>query len=208
MNDGQTSVGDNGNVVTTDTQLLEDELRLQREASDVEGELELPSLLSELGTPVRVGSSAFGVMVRRDLDITVICSQLRVSKVTELGAQLALHHKVRAVIFRNDTGEWNSDPTYPDGLYLGIRYRSAAGEWNVDIWFVSEPGRQPDLQHLKSLLPRFDERTRLAILRIKSAWSESPDYGKTVNGFAIYTAVLDDGVTDEKGFESWLAQRA
>jgi hypothetical protein len=197
-----------GDAMATDAQLLEDELQLQQEAMNVEGDLELSSLLTELGTPVRVGSSALGVMVRRDLDITVVCSELRVSQVTEVGAQLALHHKVRVVTFRNDTGEWNSDPTYPDGLYLGIRYRSGAGEWNVDIWFVSEPRRQPDLQHLKSLLPRLDERTRLAILRIKSAWSENPDYGKTVNGFAIYTAVLDAGVTDEKGFERWLAQRA
>jgi hypothetical protein len=192
--------------MATDAQLLESQIRLQRDADVVESELGLPALLGGLGTPVRVGSSALGVMVRRDLDLTVVCSGLRVADVIAVGAQLALHRQIRSVVFRNDTGDWNSDPMYPDGLYLGLRYLSKAGEWNVDIWFVSEPQRQPDLQHLKSLLPRLDERTRLAILRIKSAWAESPEYGKTVNGFAIYTAVLDAGVTDEAGFESWLTQ--
>src|SRR5271167_2218545 len=67
-----------------------------------------------------------------------------------------------------DITEWNSDHAYPDGLYLGIRYRSDAGEWNVDIWCVSELQRQPDLPHLESFLPRFDERTRLIILRAKA----------------------------------------
>ena len=71
--------------------LLEEELLIEQEADEVEHDLALPSLLGILGTPVRVGSSALGVMVNRDLDVTVICSDLQVPKVVELGALLALH---------------------------------------------------------------------------------------------------------------------
>ena len=193
--------------MATDADLLEEELLIQQEADEVEHDLALPSLLGILGTPVRVGSSALGVMVNRDLDVTVICSDLQVPKVVELGALLALHRRVRVVTFRNDTGGWNADPMYPDGLYLGIKYAAGAEEWNVDIWFVDEPHRQPDLQDLKSLLPRIDEPARSAILRIKHDLVGTPRYGTTINGLDIYTAVLDGSVRDTQSFESWLRER-
>jgi hypothetical protein len=196
-----------GETMPTDVDLLENELSLQREADDVENDLGLLGLLNSLGRPVRVGSAALGVMVHRDLDVTVVCPELNAAAVGEIGAQLAAHPGVRSVSFRNDTGEWNVDPTYPDGLYLGIHYRCAGGDWNVDIWFVDEPQRQPDLNHLDSLLPRIDQAARAAILRIKSRWAANPEYGKTVSGLDIYTAVLDAGVTDPEGFEMWLRQK-
>ena len=96
---------------------------------------------------------------------------------------------------------------YPDGLYLGIKYAAGAEEWNVDIWFVDEPHRQPDLQDLKSLLPRIDEPARSAILRIKHDLVGTPRYGTTINGLDIYTAVLDGSVKDTQSFESWLRER-
>jgi hypothetical protein len=41
-------------------------------------------------------------------------------------------------------GAWNIDPGYPDGLYLGVRYRSARGkDWNLDIWFVTSQNGSP-----------------------------------------------------------------
>jgi hypothetical protein len=190
----------------TDADLLENELSLQLEVKEVEKDLGLLGLLGSLGRPFRVGSAALGVMVHRDLDVTVVCSALDVDAVADLGARLACHSRVRSVFFRNDNGEWNVDPTYPDGLYLGVSYGSS-GVWNIDIWFVDQPQRQPDLKHLESLLPRIDESARAAILRIKGVWANNPDYGKNVNGLDIYTAVLDAGVTDAQGFESWLRQR-
>ncbi len=196
-----------GDVTPADANLLRNELLLEQEADDVESDLGLRSLFGGLGRPVRVGSAALGVMVHRDLDLTVVCSELSVAAVARLGARLAAHSRVRSVVFRNDMGEWNVDPAYPDGLYLGIGYRSDKGDWNIDVWFVDQPERQPDLRHLESLLPRMDEQARSAILRIKGVWVASPEYGRTVCGLDIYTAVLDAGVSDIRGFESWLAQR-
>ena len=196
-----------GNPTPTDEMLFRTELLLEQEADEVESDLALRSLLGSVGRPVRVGSAALGVMVHRDLDLTVVCSELSVLAVAEVGAQLALHSRVRSVVLRNDTGEWNVDPAYPDGLYLGIGYRSSEGDWNIDVWFVDQPERQPDLRHLESLLPRMDERARSAILRIKGVWVEKPEYGRTVTGLDIYTAVLNAGVSDTRDFEGWLRQR-
>ena len=125
---------------------------LQAEVRQVESDLRLDSLLEQVGRPVRVGSAALGLMVWRDLDITVICAKLDIGPVTKIGATLGSHPRIREVLFRDDTGSWNTDPAYPDGVYLGIAYRAPSGDdWKIDIWFVDEPERQPDLAHLQSI---------------------------------------------------------
>ncbi|MFD8708450.1 hypothetical protein ACFV1W_38715 [Kitasatospora sp. NPDC059648] len=196
--------------MTTDDELLRHQAALQAEAEAVHADLGLDTGLGALGTPVRVGSSALGLMVRRDLDVTVVCPRLDQAvheRVAALGARLALHRRVRQVRLRNDTGAWNEDPdAYPDGLYLGLSYRSPAEgsregrDWTLDLWFVDDPARQPDLAHLRDLPPRLTPGARAAILRIKHAWAQSPDYGRTVRGWDVYRAVLEDGVRTPEEF--------
>jgi hypothetical protein len=147
-------------------------------------------------------------MVHRDLDITVVCPDLPVKDVARIGATLAGHRKVRQVLFRNDTGQWNVGPRYPDGLYLGVHYRSAGGnDWTIDVWFVDEPDRQPDLAHLRTLPPRLTPDARAVILRIKDVWCTHPTYGSSVHGVDIYTAVLDDNVRTVDEFDAWVRNR-
>ncbi len=188
--------------------LFEAQSALQQEADAVDAEFGLTGLLASVGEPIRVGSSALGLMVWRDLDITVKCPDLPVEPVAAIGARLAADQRVQQVLFRNDTGRWNSDPAYPDGLYLGLKCRTDAGaDWKIDIWFVDRPDRQPDLTHLRTLSPRLTPETRLAILTIKSAWADRPEYGRSVQSFDIYSAVLDAHVRTVQGFGEWLASR-
>ncbi|MFJ9776775.1 hypothetical protein ACIRVF_37015 [Kitasatospora sp. NPDC101157] len=201
--------------MTTDDELLRRQGALQAEADAVHADLDLDERLGALGTPVRVGSSALGLMVRRDLDVTVVCPRLDRAareRVAALGAGLALHERVRQVRWRNDTGAWNEDPgAYPDGLYLGLSYRArAAGarghcpegprEWTLDLWFVDDPARQPDLAHLRELPPRLTAQARTAILRIKHAVADSPETGRAVRSWEVYRAVLDEGVRTPEEF--------
>ncbi|RLU83569.1 hypothetical protein CTZ27_28120 [Streptomyces griseocarneus] len=187
--------------------LMKGQEALRAEADEVAGDLGLAELLARCGEPVRVGSSALGLMVRRDIDITVICPALDPAAkraVADVGAVLAVHDRVRQVRFRDDTGHWNTDPRYPDGLYLGVEYRSRGGHaWTLDIWFVDEPGRQPDLAHVRSLPPRLDDVSRGAILRIKHALVAREDGAA---GYDVYRAVLDHGVTTVEEFDAWRAR--
>ena len=106
-------------------EILEAQSNLQTEAEEVVWLLDLDRLLGKVGRPVRVGSSAMGVMVRRDIDITVSCDRLD-SSTLEAFANISAHlmgltGHVGAVKFRNDTGPWNMEPgKYPDGLYLWL----------------------------------------------------------------------------------------
>jgi hypothetical protein len=186
--------------------LLATQQALQAEADEVYAELGLAEALPRIGEPHRVGSSALGLMVRRDLDVTVVCDALgaaALDAVAALGARLLRHPQVQQVQLRDDTGRWNTDPRYPDGLYIGVGCHSQRGEaWTLDLWFVDEPDRQPDLAHRKTLPPQLDRESRVAILRIKAALADRPP-----RGFDVYTAVLDDGVRTVEGFEEWRAGR-
>lgn len=196
----------NGEVTSTE-ELLRKQDALRSAADAVGADLRLDELLSAVGRPVRVGSYALGLMVRRDLDVTVICPKLdprTLEAVAGIGARLAQHLRVRQVRFRDDTGEWNTDPDYPDGLYLGVDCRSVRGQdWNLDIWFVDEPDRQPDLAHLEALPARLAPDTRAAILGIKQAWADRAEYGSSVKSVDVYRSVLDGGVRTPEQFDEW-----
>jgi hypothetical protein len=123
------------NPVMEIDELLRRQDQLQAEAATVRQDLGLDQRLSILGEVVPVGSAALGLMVWRDLDVTVVCHRLDAEVVAGAGALLAGHPRVREVRFIDDTGDWIVDPTYPEGLYLGLRCRSLVGEmWKVDIW--------------------------------------------------------------------------
>jgi len=190
--------------------LLAAQARLQAQADAVVRQLDLDRLLARVGRPVRVGSSAMGLMVRRDIDITVICDRLDRATLLAfagIGTQLmALTDHVGTVTFRNDTGRWNTAPEkYPDGLYLWLSIRMPdKAAWTVDIWLVDEPERQPDLAHLNTLLPRLSDTTRAIILTIKHDLLDSTDLGPArLPSALIYEAVMDHGVGTTEEFRTW-----
>lgn len=190
------------------TGLLARQQALQAEAEQVRVRLGLDRVLGAVGDPVLVGSAALGLMAWRDIDTTVVCPSLDDRLVLAAAAELGGHPDVKALRYRDDSGRFNEDPQqYPDGLYLGLSYHPAGqAEWKLDVWFVDDPGRQPDLEHLRTLPGRLTDEARVAILRIKSIWSARPEYGKSVRSWDIYTAVLDHQVRDPAEFDRWLAR--
>jgi len=188
--------------------LLARQLQLQTEAAAVAEELNLTELLKAAGAPVKVGSAALGLMTWRDLDMTVVCSKLDIAAISGIASRLMAHPGVRHMNFINDTGSWNTDPVYPDGYFNGLKYQCKSGnEWELDIWFVDEPEKQPDLQHIRTMPGRLTPSAIVSILSIKSVWASRTEYGKQVKSFDIYSAVLDDHVRTPAEFERWLQSR-
>jgi len=189
--------------------LLDAQSRLQSEANEVVRELGLNELLKEVGYPTRVGSSAMGLMVRRDIDITVACDSLddaTVSAFAGIGARLMRRRDcVRSVVFRNETRDWNKQPErYPDGLYLWLSVSMGDGnEWTVDIWLVDKPEMQLDLSHLKTLAPRLCDVNRGVILEIKYFLREGGQCMSKIPSVLVYEAVMDHGVRSFDEFKRW-----
>jgi hypothetical protein len=162
------------------------EAGLEDRARQIRAQLGIDEALTRIGRPTLTGSAALRVMVAHDIDLTVAVTKLdsqSVDAVAGLGAKLATRPDVRVVTFRNDIGHWNTDPGYPDGLYLFV-----------------EPDRQPDLQHVQSLRPRIDPVTQAAILAIKRATNGRRPDGTRLPSFEIYQAVLDRGVRTPEEF--------
>src|SRR4029453_15184292 len=170
------------------------------EADSVVDALGLMAILGSVGRPVRTGSSALGLMVARDIDITTLCPDLDAEALFRSIAPLASHPRVRQLGFRNDTGHWNTDPAYPDGLYWSVGYVADRGAaWNLALWFTPDGTPQYDLEHLEALPPRLTPETRLAILRIKTAVADRT-WATPVRSYEIYEAVLDHGIRTAEAF--------
>ena len=113
-------------------------------------------------------------------------------------SRLLEHPRIRSVQIRNDTGERNRDPsTYPDGLFLGIDYRSGES-WELDIWFVDEPERQPDLRHAEWMRAHLTDETRAVILDLKLRLHGMPGY----SSHRIYEAVMEHGIRSITEYEA------
>jgi hypothetical protein len=182
----------------TPEELFAEQRRLQSEAASVIKDLKLLDLLDLAGVPRLVGSLATGLMVWRDIDCTVSCERLDISTVMTIASRLLEHPKVVGLDVRKDTGDWNRDPaTYPDGLLLEVDYRSDES-WELDIWFIDEPERQPDLGHVDWLRERLTDESRATILDLKRRMYGKPSY----SSYRIYEAVLEHGVETLAEYEA------
>lgn len=56
----------------------------------------------------------------------------------------------------------------------------------MDLWFVDQPARQPDLAHLRDLLPSLTPQRRAAILAIKHARSSRPEHRAQTTSYHVY----------------------
>ena len=192
----------------SDAEILASQDALRIEADAVVADLGLMPILVGLGLPARTGSSALGLMVARDIDITTLCASLDPAPVFAAAGPLAGHPRVQRLLFRNDTGRWNTDPRYPDGLYWMIEYVSDEGiAWKLDLWFLLAGTTQFDLEHLKTLPQRLTPKTRATILRIKHALAQDPP-AERIPSYEIYAAVLDGGVTSTEEFLAGRSQRS
>jgi hypothetical protein len=184
----------------------EPQAALQRRAERVREQLGIDAALHRFGSVTLVGSVAMNVMVARDIDLTVSVAALdsqALRAVGALAADLITRPEVREVTVRNDTGTWNIDAGYPDGIYLHVALTDEDAEvWTVDIWFVDEPERQPDLDHLRTIGPRITPETQAAILAIKRATNGKRPDGSRLPSYEIYEAVLDHGIRTPSQFRS------
>ena len=191
-----------------DAELGRRQQALQAEARAVLADLGLLAALGAVGQPEIDGSYAYGLMVWRDVDVSVACARLEPGAVFATAAPLAANPRVQRLTFRNELGRFNTLPDEPEAVYWGIRYVTDAGEeWKLDVWFFPEGASWPSRRQLDTLPPRLTPETRAAILRLKERWHRHESYGKGVFSVDVYDAVLDHGVRTAAEFEQYLRER-
>jgi hypothetical protein len=164
----------------------------QARAGDVMADLDLMARLGRVGVPTHSGSSALGIMVALDIDVTTLCPSLDLGPIFAFGEDLAAHPRVRSLTFRNETGHWNTGSEYVDGLYWKVGYVSDDDAvWSLDLWFLEAGTTQYDLIAMETLPARLDDSKRATIVRIKEALA---DRTPRVRGYQVIDGVLDHDV--------------
>jgi hypothetical protein len=189
--------------------LLRRQEALQAEAYQLIDHLDLLTMLSDAGTPEQIGSSVSGLMVWRDIDFNVVCSQRSLRRVAETLQPLLTNPRVTKLVYTNE-GDGHTPPELKgdERYYVVTYYETEAGhEWKIDISFWLSDTPRAQLAHLQYLAERLTDETRLAILWIKDIWHHFPSYPYQVSGTDIYAAVLEHGVRTPAEFREYLLDR-
>ncbi|MCS7475979.1 hypothetical protein ACFFQW_08270 [Umezawaea endophytica] len=177
--------------------LLVRQEQLQREAERVVGDLDLMALLGRIGRVQVIGSAASGLMVWRDLDISVYTSAGR-GEVADVVRELVAHPEVVDLHFVG--------PHTPSGLAKDWRYYAVVHyrDWKIDLSLWTSTGPSGGFSDAVALRDRLDDETRLAILTIKDHWCRLDEYPDVVSGVDVYDAVLNHGVRTVDEFRARL----
>lgn len=188
-------------------ELLRRQNALQAEAQHALAALNIAPLLASAGNVQLIGSYMTGLMVWRDLDISVMAPGMSSRQAYQTMLPLLTHPNVTLVRYRNEAGARNPAAQPEDDRYFFATYiRVNDQEWKIDISFwVSQRPRTERLSP-DAIIPRLTDETRLAILWIKDVWHQRPEYMTTLSSADIYDAVLDAGVRTPDDFEAYLAR--
>ena len=165
----------------------------------------LRDLLEAFGDVHITGSYVLELMAWRDLDIHIVRDDLDQTAFFRLGRDVAALLRPHRMHFRDETVA--RTPGLPRGLYWGVYLGDERnGAWKIDIWTTSRADFEPSRRFNARLLERLTPERREAILAIKSACWQDPEYRRSFSSADIYDAVLDRGVRDPAEF-SRLRQR-
>ncbi|MEU4156716.1 hypothetical protein [Actinoplanes sp. NPDC026670] len=165
----------------------------------------LLALLEPLGPVMPTGSFVSGLMVWRDLDVMLTGGpEFGPAEVVELLGRAVTIPGLTGFDYRDERGDRS-----PTGLPREERHHVVltVGEWRVDLSIWLNDDHADGSQWHRELAGRLTDEERQAILAIKTAWHQRPEYPGEVGGFDIYTAVLEHGVRTAVEFGVWLRTR-
>ena len=155
----------------------------------------LRDLLETFGEVHLTGSYTLELMTWRDLDIHIVRESLDRVSFFELGGRIADLLEPHRMHFRDETiGE---TPGLPLGVYWGVY----AAAWKIDVWASSREDFEPVKRFCDRIGERLTPETREAILAIKSAVCQHPEYRRGFTSADIYKAVLDRGMRRPEEFQ-------
>jgi hypothetical protein len=187
-------------------QLLRRQHALQEEAQTILKELDLINMLRAAGTLRVMGSFAAGLMVWRDLDLSVSSHGLSIECAYEIMRPLFIHSRVKQVRYLHQSGDFKENGLDERHFFMVYYDLYPQAEWKLDISFWLAEGIRPEPMQ-DALEQQLTPDTRLTILQIKDAWYQHPAYRTRVSSTDIYDAVLQHRVRSLAEFDQYLVQR-
>jgi hypothetical protein len=189
-------------------ELLKRQDDLQAEAGQVSADLRLDAVLGRVGRVVPIGSAASGLMVWRDLDLSIYCTGAEPGRdVANALRDLLADPRLLEAEYRNEVGARSPSGGVHDQRYYAVLHYLAAEDrvWKIDLSFWTDAGPRGEFIDAARLPERLSDETRLAILWIKDVWHRLPSYPYEVGGMEVYDAVLNHGVRTPAEFGDFLS---
>lgn len=178
--------------------------RLQREAAAVMQDLDLARRLSEFGRVIPTGSSTYGLMVSRDIDLYVVRDAWTPALCWQALSAAFAQDRLQSIRLSKWLGRDRTE-ALPEGFSAVLRYYThTRDQWRVDLWFFTPPQAESNLGWHRELLRTLSPELRLAMLWIKDVRHPLPDYSSA----EVYAAVLHHGVRTPAAFERHVADGA
>lgn len=192
---------------TSDEDLWARQAALQAEAGAVLADLDLTTIVADVGPMLLTGSYISGLMCWPDLDIMVLAgAEFSPQDVLRLLQPIVDRPGVVGFDYRDERGPRSPTGTARDERYhVVIAFARNDHTWRIDLTlWLNDPHANVTAWH-ESLRDTLADDQRRAILRIKDVWHRLPSYPDRIGGLQIYNAVLDDGVRTPQQFATWLA---
>ena len=182
------------------------EKSLQEESDQILNKIKLIPLLQKYGTVQMVGGKALGLMIAKDIDISVVVNKVSIQDWQDIVTQLMVTPRVRKVIaidFYNYTIQHFYDPTNGEKFSLYISVDTLMGSnndkydtWECQIHLIEKD--KFDRTKLDNIKSKLNSENRLTILRIKY-WANQMNkllLGKSNGHYKIYSPSIYEAVLD------------
>lgn len=171
----------------------------KNQADEILEETGLAQSLEKYGQVLFTGSYAGDVMMSGDIDAEVVRDEAFSDKETlEVFEDLYFQNTFRSYFLKGNWDDPRLGNEFPDGRYIGLRYKLGDEKWKIDIWLVSvEESKKRDANINISKVDLTPEQKK-AILEIKKY---REDNNLPISGQEIYNAVLNEGVMNVEEFK-------
>ena len=188
--------------------IIEHSNLLRQEASELLNNAGLLPMLKAYGATRVIGSYTLDTMTWRDIDISMkLPDEQDVELFFEIGNKIATKFKITKMSYSNHF--IRNFPGFDHGLYWGMQLLYADQEWKIDLWGYGETDYHKHMADFDALHTQLQKADRTAILHIKHAVSQRPDYrGDVYNSMAVYRAVLTEKVTSLEEFNAWIERNS
>lgn len=191
----------------SDSQLNQLEKQRQKESDWVLQKLNLIPILQKYGQVKIAGAKALGLMIAKDIDISVIVKKVKYADWLELVSKLMLTPYMRnisAIDYYNYDEQNNYDPKNGQkySLYIGINNikgpeNDKYNTWNCQIHLI-DPAKF-DESKITKVLDKLSTEKRLIILRLKH-WANQVNQKLmliTNGNFKIYSPLIYEAVLEK-----------
>ena len=168
--------------------LMENSVKVKKEADLLLKKSDLLRVLSKYGTVYIRGSYELNLMVDGDIDIYVVNNKLNKKLAIKALNELIERNDYRGYLFYDFVKRRRAG--FPKGYYLGAKTRFKNKKWKIDIWFMSAMDKKSD-KLMNFVKINTDIKSKKIILSIKKSCK---DRQLDISSYLVYLAVIENGV--------------